>query len=154
MQLPWRQTAIIQQTHRLLYSFQHWTGQPLLELSGSPIEPAQSLYEADFVVVSHGTELDPIFNYGNGKALELWQLSWEELIRTPSRKTAEPVAQPERSRMLAEAASKGFISHYSGIRISSQGQRFRIDDGIIWEVIDESGQRYGQAAVFSKYEFL
>ena len=154
MQLPWRQDMTIQQTQRLLYSFQYWTGQPLLERIGSQIEQAQSLFEANFVVVSHGTEADPIFNYGNGKALELWELSWEELTRTPSRKTAEPVAQAERSQMLAEAANRGFISHYCGIRISSKGRRFRINDGIIWEVIDQSGRRYGQAAVFSKYEFF
>ena len=154
MSLPWRQPAIIQQTQRLLHSFQHWTGRPLLELNGSPIEQSQRLFDADFVVVSHGTEPDPIFNYGNGKALELWRLSWDEFIRTPSRKSAEPIARPERSQMLSEAASKGFISHYSGVRISSQGERFRIDNGIIWEVVDEIGRRYGQAAVFSKYEFL
>ncbi|MDJ0707691.1 MAG: MEKHLA domain-containing protein [Leptolyngbyaceae cyanobacterium MO_188.B28] len=154
MSFPWRQPAIIQQTQRLLYSFRHWTKRPLLELTGSLIEQSQLLFDADFVVVSHGTESDPIFNYGNGKALELWRLSWDEFIQTPSRKTAEPVAQPERSQMLSEAASKGFISHYSGVRISSQGERFKIDDGIIWEVVDEMGRRYGQAAVFSNYEFL
>ena len=150
MAFSWRQPAIVQHTQRLLYSFQHWTGRPLLELTRSPLEQSQHLYDADFVVVSHGTEPDPIFNYGNGKALELWQVSWDELIQTPSRKTAEPIAQAERSQMLAEAANKGFISHYSGIRISSQGQRFRIDDGIIWDVVDKSGRRYGQAAVFLK----
>ncbi len=36
-------------------------------------------------MVSHGTESDPIFNYGNRKALELWELSWDDFIEMPSK---------------------------------------------------------------------
>jgi len=71
----------------------------------------------------------------------------------PSRKTAEQVVQEERDRLLAETASKGF-SHYSGVRVSSTGKRFYIEDGIIWNIIDEQNQRCGQAAVFSKRKFI
>ena len=34
-----------------------------------------------------------MLNYGNRAALTLWEMSWEELTRTPSRLTAEPVAR-------------------------------------------------------------
>ena len=146
---PWQQQAIISHSQRLLHSFQHWTGRSLLDVNGSSVEIAQALFEAPFVLVSHGTEPDPIFNYGNRKALELWEFSWEDFTQMPSRKCVEPVTQEERDRLLAEAATKGF-SYFSGIRITSTGQRFHIEDGILWNVLDEQ-RRCGQAAVFSKY---
>ncbi|MEO1800781.1 MAG: MEKHLA domain-containing protein, partial [Cyanobacteria bacterium J06629_2] len=49
---------------------------------------AQALFEADFVLVSHGTEADPIYSYANYKALQLWQLNWEDFTSMPSRKSA------------------------------------------------------------------
>ncbi len=148
---PWQQQAIINHSQRLLHSFQHWTGRSLLDVNGSPVEIAQALFEAPFVLVSHGTEPDPIFNYGNRRALELWEFSWEDFTQMPSRKCVEPVTQEERDRLLAAAATKGYIDNYSGIRISSTGKRFQIEDVILWNVLDEQNQRCGQAAVFSKY---
>ena len=149
---PWQQQAIISHSQRLLHSFQHWTGRSLLDVNGSSVEIAQALFEAPFVLVSHGTEPDPIFNYGNRKALELWQFSWDDFTQMPSRKCVEPVIQEERDRLLAEAATKGF-SYFSGIRITSTGQRFQIEDGILWNVLDEQ-RRCGQAAVYSKCKFI
>jgi hypothetical protein len=153
LQFPWQQEAVIRHSQRLLYSFQHWTGRSLLDASGSLAEIAQQLFEAPFVLVSHGMELDPIFNYGNQRALELWELDWEQFTQMPSRKTAEQVVQEERDRLLAETTTNGF-SNFSGVRISSTGRRFQIEDGIIWNVLDEQNQRCGQAAVYSKCTFI
>ncbi len=153
MQFPWQHEAVIRHSQSLLYSFQHWTGRSLLNASGSPQEIAQALFDAPFVLVSHGIEPDPIFNYGNRRALELWELSWQELIHMPSRKTAEEVMQEERNRLLSETATQGF-SNFSGIRMTSTGKRFEIQDGIIWNVLDEKNQPCGQAATLSKYKFM
>ncbi len=150
---PWQQQAIIHHSQRLLHSFEHWTGRSLLDEGDSPMEAAQALFEAPFVLVSHGTQPDPIFNYGNRLALELWELDWEDFTRMPSRKTAEQVVQEERANLLAQTATKGF-SNFSGVRISSTGKRFKVEDGIIWNVLDEQNQRCGQAAVYSKYIFI
>ena len=129
-------------------------GRSLLDVSGSPEEIAKQLFDASFVLVSHGTEPDPIFNYGNRRALELWELSWEEFTRMPFRKTVAAVEQEERDRLLAEAATKGFVTNYVGVRTSSSGKRFYIEDTILWNVLDEQNQRSGQAAVFSKCTFI
>jgi MEKHLA domain len=153
IQFPWQQEAIARHSQRLLHSYQHWTGTSLLNVSGISEKIAQALFEAPFVLVSHGTEADPIFNYGNRKALQLWELSWEEFTKMPSRQSAEKIVQEERDRLLAEAASKGF-SNYSGVRITSTGKRFQIQDGILWNLIDEQNQRCGQASVFCQYKFI
>ncbi|MCU0517594.1 MAG: MEKHLA domain-containing protein [Oscillatoria sp. Prado101] len=146
-QLPWQDSAVIIQSQRLLRSFQHWTGKVLLDVAGEPVEIARALFEAPFVLASHGMEPDPIFYYGNRRALELWELDWEQFTRMPSRQTAEPVEQEERYRILAETASKGFVSNYRGVRISSTGKRFFVEDVIVWNVLDEQNQMCGQAAV-------
>jgi hypothetical protein len=151
---PWQRSSMIRHSQRLLSSFQHWTGQPLLAVEGTPEAIAQALFEAPFVVVSHGTEPDPILNYGNQTALQLWQMDWEQLTNTPSRHTAEPIEQAERAQLLAQAQSKGYISNYQGIRITSTGRRFYIKDVIIWDVLDETQTRCGQAATFSDWQFL
>jgi hypothetical protein len=153
IQLFWQQETVIRHSLRLLRSFEYWTGRSLLDVNGSAQEIAQALFAAPFVLVSHGTEPDPIFNYGNRKALELWELSWQDFTKMPSRKTAQEVVQQERSRLLAETTSKGF-SNYSGVRISSTGKRFYIKDGILWNLLDENDQYCGQAAVFSNYELM
>ncbi|MBW4475760.1 MAG: MEKHLA domain-containing protein [Tolypothrix brevis GSE-NOS-MK-07-07A] len=152
-QFPWQQEAIINHSQRLMYSFKHWTGHSLLDVSGTPKEIAQALFEAPFILVSHGTESDPIFNYGNRKALELWELSWEEFTKMPSRQSPEEVVQEERDRLLAEAGTKGF-SNFSGVRITSTGKRFQIQDGIVWNLLNEQNQLCGQAAVYSKCKFI
>ncbi|MEH2068846.1 MAG: MEKHLA domain-containing protein [Nostoc sp.] len=154
IEFPWQQEAIIRHSQRLVNSFHHWTGNSLLEVNGVPQEIAQVLFEAPFVLVSHGTEPDPIFNYGNRKALELWELSWEDFTRMPSRKSAQEVVQEERDRLLSQAATKGFIANYSGLRTSSNGKHFYIEDTILWNVLDEQNQHCGQAAFFSNWKFI
>ncbi|MBW4521567.1 MAG: MEKHLA domain-containing protein [Scytolyngbya sp. HA4215-MV1] len=154
VQLPWQQDTIICHSQRLLRSFQHWTGKTLLAVAESPIEIAKQLFYAPFVVVSHGTETDPILNYGNQRALELWQMDWQQLIRTPSRYTAEPMEREERDRLLKQAKAQGYISNYQGIRISSTGQRFWIQDVVIWDVLDEQNYCCGQAATFASWQIL
>ena len=92
-------------------------------------------------------------NYGNAAALALWELGWEEFTRTPSRQTAEAPLREERARLLAAVTAHGFIDDYSGIRISKSGRRFRIAQATVWNLA-AAGQPYGQAALFSKWEFL
>jgi hypothetical protein len=151
---PWTDPAIVRWNQLLLDSFRRWLGRELIERKGSPDEQAKALYRAPFVVVSHGMEADPILNYGNKAALELWGLDWERFTKTPSRLTAEPVNQTERARMLARAREKGFIDDYRGVRISGTGRRFLVERAIVWNVVDGAGTQQGQAATFSRWSFL
>ena len=60
----------------------------------------------------------------------------------------------ERAEFLRRVREQGFIDDYSGIRISSKGRRFRIAQATVWNVADAHGNYAGQAATFSKWEFL
>ena len=150
----WADPAIIRWNQLLLDSFRRWLGRDLIERKGSPEEQAKTLDQAPFVVVSHGMESDPILNYGNKIALDLWELDWERFIMTPSRLTAEPVNQAERARMLAQAQAQGFIDDYKGVRISGTGKRFLVEQAIVWNVVGAEGEQLGQAATFSRWKFL
>lgn len=147
---------MIRHSLRLWQSFEHWTGRPMAELqnSANPLELAEALFQASFVLVSHGTEADPIFNYGNQQALQLWELDWTTFTQMPSRQTVDPMEQAERSLLLAEARAKGYISNYKGIRTSSTGRQFWIENVILWDVLDEQNQRCGQAAMFDQWRFI
>ncbi len=150
----WNQPHIIQWSQRLLDSYCHWTGRELIERTSDTAQRARVLFEASFVVVSHGVEPDPILNYGNQTALDLWELSWDQFIKTPSRLTAEPDDRAERGRMLAQANAKGYFDGYRGVRISSTGRRFLVEQALIWTVIDPAGRSIGQAATFSNWSML
>jgi hypothetical protein len=151
--MNWSQDVILRHSQRLLKSYQRWLGQPLLPF-GSVEQQAQALYEAPFVVVSHGVEADPILNYGNQQALDLWEMDWQTLTQTPSRLTAEPINQRDRAKLLAQAKEKGYIDHYRSIRISSTGRRFWIENVTLWTVLDETNQPCGQAATFATWTFI
>lgn len=147
----WSHPLVVVWSQLLLDSFHRWTGRELLTRNGLPEEQARVLFAAPFVVVSHGIESDPILNYGNQLALDLWELSWMQFTRTPSRLTAEPMNRDERARMLAAAEAQGYFAGYRGIRISSTGKRFLVEDATVWNVVDASGARVGQAAMFARW---
>lgn len=150
----WEQQHIIDWTQILLNSFSNLFGSELIARKGTSIEQAKSLFFAPFVVVSHSTEEDPILNYGNQTALKLWEINWSDFTKTPSRLTAEPINRLERQKMLQEAAKKGYIDNYSGVRISNTGKRFLINQGTIWNLIDPEKNYCGQAATFSQWKII
>jgi hypothetical protein len=150
----WQNDAVIQQTQTMARSLKQFTGRDLIPGNESVTEKAAQIFHAPFVLVSHGTEADPVLNYGNAQALVLWETSWEELTRTPSRLTAEFPNRDERARLLAAVTGRGFINDYSGIRISKNGRRFRIAGATVWNLLTPAGLPCGQAAMFSQWEFL
>lgn len=143
--------ATIAHSQLLLDSFARLVGRELIDRAGSPHTQAEQLFRSAFVVVSHGTEADPVLNYGNAAALALWEMDWETFTRTPSRLTAEPVHRDERARLLARTRDQGFVDDYSGIRISRSGRRFRIERAIVWNLVDAAGAPCGQAATFEQW---
>ncbi len=115
---------------------------------------AQALFHAPFVIVSHNIAPDPVFNYANLKALDLFGFSWEEFTQLPSRLSAERIHQSERENLLAEVSQKGYLGRYQGVRITKTGTRFLIKNAVVWNLIDENGCYAGQAAKFGEWEFL
>lgn len=139
---------------RLDTSLRHWTGRGLLEGNFPSVEQARRVFLAPFIVVSHDARDDPIFTYGNLAALRLWEMSWQEFVTLPSRKSAAEDQQASRSDLLAEVKEKGFIDNYSGIRTSRTGRRFLIEDATLWNLVDQDLNHCGQAALFHRWKHL
>lgn len=154
MEHEWRNPPAVQWCQYLLDSYAHWLRRELIERSGTPLEQAQQLFHSPFVVASHGTEADPVLNYGNQTALALWEMNWRQFTQTPSRLTAEPPNREERARMLEQAKTQGYIADYRGIRISSSGKRFLVEQATIWTIQKPDGATIGQGAAFSAWKFL
>ena len=138
----------------LIDSYKRATGRTLLEPEPPPGKEAEALFEAPLAILSHGTEPDPILQYGNRTALMLWEMDWEAFTSMPSRLTAEQAERGERERLLNDARTKGYSDGYRGVRISSSGRRFEIIDAVIWNVTDENGAYRGQAAMIPRWRYL
>lgn len=145
---------MLRHAENLLRSYSRWTGRSLVDPALSAAESARFLFYAPYVVLSHDTAADPIFNYANQAGLKLFEYSWEEMTRTPSRASAEPVQQSQREELLGRVASKGYIDDYRGIRISKSGRRFLIERATVWNLVDKTDNPYGQAATFSAWTYL
>lgn len=141
----------------ILNSYKKWTGKPLLEDSDFTMEPAKQqdafrrLFAAPLYILAHGTQNDPIFNFGSRAALELWEMSWTAFTSMPSRLAAEPSKRLERADLLQRVATHGYAEGYTDIRISSTGRRFYIENASIWNVVDENNVKIGQAAAFRTF---
>lgn len=154
MENVWQKDSVIAHSAILALSYRRFTGRDLLPGLFNPLGLSKNLFAAPFVLVSHGIEADPILNYGNAAALTLWEMTWNELTRTPSRLTAEAPVRAERARLLAAVTERGFIEDYSGVRISKTGRRFRILRATVWNLVTARGEAYGQAALFDQWKFL
>jgi hypothetical protein len=142
--------AALERGHRRAF------GRPLLP--GDPGGPArlraQELFAAEEVVLAHDGAADPLLIYANRAALRLWRRRWTEMIGLPSRLTAEPAERRARAEALDQARVTGGVRGYGGIRIDSQGRRFRIEGARIWSPIDAEGRCCGQAAAFGAWWWL
>lgn len=130
---------------RIAESYARFLGQPLVPAGGDVVA---RLWDAPRVIVAHGTEADPVFFFGNRAALSAFETDVAAFTRMPSRFSAEAPLREERQALLDRVARDGFIDDYAGIRISARGRRFPVTDAVVWNLIDEAGERHGQAATF------
>jgi MEKHLA domain len=130
-------------------SYQRLTGRPLLDAMPEDVrELALAMWHAQRAIVAHGTGGDPVFFYGNRAALQLFEMDFDEFTRLPSRLSAEAPAREERARLLQQVAQHGFVEDYGGVRVAKSGRHFMIENGTVWNLVDETGACHGQAAVF------
>jgi MEKHLA domain len=126
------------------------TNKYLVDPKLTGVDRARTIFYAPFAVVSHDNSTEPIFNYGNKTALDLFEMTWQEFTAFPSRRSAEPPNQAERARLLATVSSKGFADNYTGVRISKTGKRFVIENVTVWNLVND----LGQAAFYSSWQYL
>lgn len=140
--------------YQMTNSLKELTNIELVDSTLSLEEQAKQVFNADYVFLAHNGSSDPIFNYANQTALNLFEMSWEEITKLPSKYSAESDERGQRDKFINEVTEKGYSKDYSGIRISKTGKRFKIKNVILWNVYDAENNRIGQAAMFDEYEYL
>lgn len=129
-------------------SFQRLVGKPLVPSE----QGADWLYRtAPFVVLAHNTDPDPLFVYANAAAQTRFGYTWDEFMKLPSRLSAEAPDRQDRQRLLEVVAQQGYIADYRGLRVTKFGKHFWVENGIVWQLVDEHARIRGQAATFSSW---
>jgi PAS domain-containing protein len=132
----------------LVGSYQKFVGKKLVKKEQGP----EWLYgDAPFVVLAHNTAPDPVFIYANATAQRLFGYSRSEFTTLHSRLSAGPMERAERQALLDGVTRDGFVADYRGLRVKKTGERFWIEDGVIWQLRDKHGGVHGQAATFSRW---
>ncbi|MGZ3305100.1 MAG: MEKHLA domain-containing protein [Asticcacaulis sp.] len=155
---PYLLPEVIAYNRLMADSFMRLTGLALVPGAGEmdDADMASRLFHAPQPIVSHGTEADPVFRYGNAKALELWAMDWDAFTRLPSRQSADdtPETQADRNRLLRLTLETGLADGYHGVRRARTGRRFEIRNTLLWNVTDDEGVRHGQAAFIREWRAL
>ncbi|MDQ0559813.1 hypothetical protein QO004_001595 [Rhizobium mesoamericanum] len=129
-------------------SFQRLVGKAL-------VQPGQGpgwLYrEAPAVVLVHNTDPDPRFIYANISAQARFEYTWDEFTKLPSRLSAEAPNRKERQLLLDAVERRGYIADCRALRVTKSGKRFWMENGIVWQLLDERGRSQGQAATFATW---
>lgn len=105
-----------------------------------------------FVLISHGTESNPIYNFGNVAALQAFARSWDD-IKFPSAESVVLRSQDEvlRKELMMKVTKNGFVEGASGIRVRGDGKFIKLVDAIVWNCYDMDDSTYvGQAAFFDR----
>ena len=99
-------------------------------------------------IASHDT--NGFFNYLNKAALSLFKVTKDQVIGRSTTMTAPKSEQKQRNELLNQVNSHGFIDNYKGIRVTSDGELFQIEDATIWNVVDKNSHKMGQAVIIYK----
>ena len=132
---------------RVAAAFARVTGGDLV--AEAPLDPSdlgRSAWEGNFALLTHDNSA--ILTYGNRFVLDLWEMDWETLTRTPSRQTAPDEDRAARAAILSDVERNGFTRSYGGRRGSRSGKFFRIENAIVFTLIDEEGAGFGTGAFF------
>ena len=101
-----------------------------------------------FGVLSHGTQSDPVYNYGNQASLILFEQTIDNLCKTPSRFSTVPELMDDRKKLIEQIETRGYGYIDNAIRISDKGNLFMMETILVWTVFDDDDQRIGLAAIY------
>jgi PAS domain-containing protein len=140
------------QDHALLLNqtYQHWFGDYLVN-EQDPGNVLAALNEDERVIFSLGLEPEPVFNYGNVKALGLFGYELAEFIQLPGRATMAPDQATIDQMLQDEIGKQGYVADYTGVRLDKRGRSWQIEAGKIWQLVDNLGRLHGFAGCFTDW---
>ncbi|GEN10453.1 MEKHLA domain-containing protein [Myxococcus fulvus] len=118
-----------------------------IEHASDPTRLAWVHAEAPFLLLAQDAQAEPVFFYSNAAASRQFGYSAEEFLRMPARLSAPPDGQKQRAVLVQSVEERGFLTGYSGIRVTQGGKLFRIRDSELWRVEDPQGTHRGMGAL-------
>lgn len=119
-----------------------------------PIQNVTTTEELDqnerFGILSHGTQPDPIYNYGNRASLILFDQTLENLCKTASRYSTVESLMEDREQLIQQINSVGHGTISNAIRTTTKGKLFVMETIWIWHVYHPDGRRIGLAALYDR----
>ena len=150
---------IQKQSELILDCYQASIGKSLKERLGIDnnimgAELAEALFKAPAAILSHDVividgKRDNIYNYANRTALKVFERTFAELTRIPSKKCVAESEESQLSRntLLSACFTKGWVK-FDATRVSANGKTVQLRDAILYNLFDKRGIYYGQAVVF------
>lgn len=140
--------------HALLLneSYRRWYGEYLVA-EQDPGLVLEAINADERVIVSHGLEEEPIFNYGNVRALFLFACGLDEFLRLPSKSTVREEDLVARQALHRAVEANG-CADYSGVRLAQNGKAWLIESGRVWQLVDNLGRIHGHGACFTDWQSL
>lgn len=139
--------CFIARAQEILDSYRRLLGRELVDRSGDAAEDARRLFDLPLAVLAHDTAPQPLLDWANRAAARAFDATPESLLGRPSAATAPADAVADRGKLFDTLARDGFVTGYSGVRVSLTGRRFVIDDVAVFKVTDAAGRPAGHAAV-------
>jgi hypothetical protein len=113
--------------------------------------PEQVHVNEQHVVISHGNQDDPIYNYANQAGLLFFGYREEEFVQLPSRYSAPDGAlRDDRSIIVQHVLDHGWSIIPQAIRQTKSGDCYFVHRILYFNVYDDEGSRIGQAATFDR----
>jgi PAS domain-containing protein len=131
----------------ILDSYRRLLGRDLCARTGDAAADARRLDELPVAVLAHDASTPPLLDWVNRAAAAAFDAAVPDLIGRPSAATAPPDATADRQQLFAQLREHGFVTGYSGVRVSLAGRRFLIDDVTVYELRDRDGRAAGHAAI-------
>ena len=148
-------------------SLRLWTGKGVLERMGMTTVDAdqrddqngdyEQVYLNDrYVLITHGTEDDPIYNFANRAALAAFWRPWDDMVRLPSSQSVvlRSVDASKRIELMKSVTDNNYVENATGIRVRDDGKFIQLVDAVVWNIVDDDDDRtyIGQAAFFDRYQ--
>ncbi len=86
-----------------------------------------------FVLVSHGIQEDPVYNFSNQAGLEAFVRSWDQFIKLPSRQSVvfQSFDEELRIKLMKRVTDDGYVEGASGIRVRGDDKFIRLVDAVV-----------------------
>ena len=149
---PHREPAAISWAAMILASHRKFVGIDLVP-AVPPEGRTDTLYHLPAIVVAHDATADPCFVYANAAAQALWGYQWSRFVGMPSRLSAPPEERGKRGNLLEDGRRAGVVIGRDLVRVAADGRRFVVAEVVLWNLVDASGTRIGQAATYDRWRW-